>query len=55
MGPNGSFYHLNGMGFRKEINIVILSNADLLTWTAFPGTNGKTLLGSEAKGNSPNH
>jgi CubicO group peptidase (beta-lactamase class C family) len=55
MGANGSFYHFNGVGFRKEINIVILSNTDLTDMDGLSWDIGKTLLGSEAKGNSPNH
>jgi D-alanyl-D-alanine carboxypeptidase len=35
MGANGSFYHFNGIGFRKEINIVILSKTDLTDMDGF--------------------
>jgi CubicO group peptidase (beta-lactamase class C family) len=53
MGANGSFYHFNGVGFSKEINIVILSNTDLTDMDAFSWDIGKALLDSGATGNSP--
>ena len=53
MGVNGSFYHFNGVGFRREINIVILSNTDLTDMDGFSWDIGKELLDSEGQGNSP--
>jgi CubicO group peptidase (beta-lactamase class C family) len=44
MGANGSFYHFNGVGFNKAINIVILSNTDLTDMDAFSWDIGKALL-----------
>ena len=51
----GSFYHFNGVGFDKEINIVVLSNTDLTGMGAFSWDIGKTLFGPERKGNSRAH
>jgi D-alanyl-D-alanine carboxypeptidase len=44
MGANGSFYHFNGVGFGKTINIVILSNTNLTDMDAFSLDIGKELL-----------
>lgn len=44
MGANGSFYHFNGVGFSKNINIVILSNTDLTDMDAFSWDIGKALI-----------
>jgi len=55
MGANGSFYHFNGVGFDKEINIVVLSNTDLTDMDAFSWDIGKALLGPEEKSNSAAH
>lgn len=44
MGANGSFYHFNGVGFSKDLNIVILSNTDLTDMDAFSWDIGKALL-----------
>jgi CubicO group peptidase (beta-lactamase class C family) len=52
MGANGSFYHFNGVGFSKSINIVILSNTDQTDMDAFSWDIGKVLLDSGATGNS---
>jgi len=46
MGANGSFYHFNGVGFTKNINIVILSNTDLTDMDAFSWDIGMRLLDS---------
>jgi CubicO group peptidase (beta-lactamase class C family) len=46
MGANGSLYHFNGVGFRKDVNIVILSNTDLTDMDAFSWDIGKVLLDS---------
>lgn len=46
MGANGSFYHFNGVGFHKEINIAILSNTDLTDMDGFSWDIGKRLLDS---------
>lgn len=46
MGANGSFYHFDGVGFRKVINIAILSNTDLTDMDGFSWDIGKTLLDS---------
>jgi CubicO group peptidase (beta-lactamase class C family) len=52
MGANGSLYHFNGVGFDKEINIVILSNTDLTDMDGFSWDIGKALLGPEGNSNS---
>ena len=44
MGANGSLYHFNGVGFSKDLNIVILSNTDLTDMDAFSWDIGKALL-----------
>lgn len=44
MGANGSFYHFNGVGFSKDIHIVILSNTNLTDMDAFSWDIGKALL-----------
>jgi len=44
MGANGSFYHFNGVGFSKTINIVILSNTNQADMDGFSWKIGETLL-----------
>jgi CubicO group peptidase (beta-lactamase class C family) len=44
MGATGSFYHFNGVGFSRTINIVILSNTNLTDLDAFSWHIGQTLL-----------
>ena len=44
MGASASFYHFNGVGFSKSINIVILSNTNLTDMDKFSWAIGKELL-----------
>ena len=44
MGANGSLYHLNGVGFSRTVDIVILSNTDQTDMDNFSWDIGKKLL-----------